>query len=335
MRQRKNNKYWQLGMVFLIFTLLYHLEPVGLHAYKYYVIGNSNDVVRSTSPGLMLMGGGPDVDDAFRWMISKSGGGDFVVIRCTGTNAYNSYIYSLGTVDSVETLIISTRNDASKSFVVNKIKNAEALFIAGGDQYDYVRYWKDTPVEDAIHYLKDRGVPIGGTSAGLAILGEFLFSAKNGTVYSSEALANPYNRYMTLDKDFLILPYMEKVITDSHFVTRDRMGRLIAFMARIIKDGWSSTVKGIGVDEETAVCVEGNGVAIMKGKGYAYFLIASKVPEVCQPQTPLTFLDIPVYKITGNGTFNFSTWTGSGGISYHISAQNGVLYSTQSGGKIY
>lgn len=335
MRQIKDNKYWQLGMVFLIFTVLHHFNPVGLHAYKYYVIGNSNDVVRTTSPGLMLMGGGPDVDDAFRWMISKSGGGDFVVIRCTGTDAYNPYIYSLGNVDSVETLIIASRKDASKSFVVNKIRNAEALFIAGGDQYDYVSYWKGTPVEDAIHYLRDRGVPIGGTSAGLAILGEFLFSAKNGSVYSSEALADPYNRYMTLDRDFLILPYMEKVITDSHFVTRDRMGRLLAFMARIIKDGWSSTVKGIGVDEETAVCVDGNGVGIVKGIGYAYFLIASKVPEVCQPQTPLTFRDIPVYKINSNGTFNFSTWMGSGGVSYTISAENGVLTSTQTGGKIY
>lgn len=335
MRQRKNNKYWQLGMVLSVFLLVNHFKPIGLHAYKYYVIGNSNDVVRSTSPGLMLMGGGPDVDDAFRWMISKSGGGDFVVIRCTGADGYNPYIYNLGTVDSVETLVIKSRLDASKSFVVDKIKKAEALFIAGGDQYDYVSYWKGTPVEDAIHYLRDRGVPIGGTSAGLAILGEFLFSAKNGTVYSSEALADPYNRYMTLDRDFLILPYMEKVITDSHFVTRDRMGRLLAFMARIIKDGWSSTVKGIGVDEETAVCVDGNGVGIIKGKGYAYFLIASKVPEVCQPKTPLTFLNIPVYKITVTGSFNLSTWTGNGGISYTISAENGVLSSTQSGGKIY
>ncbi|MGQ9617448.1 MAG: cyanophycinase [Candidatus Aminicenantia bacterium] len=308
---------------------------VHLHAYKYYVKGNSGDVIRTTSPGLMLMGGGADVDDAFRWMISKSGGGDFVVIRCTGTDAYNSYIYSLGTLDSVETLIISSRKDASKSFVVDKIRKAEALFIAGGDQYDYYRYWKDTPVEDAIHYLRDRGVPIGGTSAGFAVLGEFLYTAENGTVYSSEALADPYNRYMTLGKDFLLLPYMSKVITDSHFVTRDRMGRLLAFMARIIKDGWSSSVKGIGVDEETAVCVESDGAAIIKGDGYAYFLSASKLPEVCIPKTPLTFLNIPVYKVSRTGTFNFATWSGSGGVSYAISAENGVLSSTQTGGKIY
>jgi len=49
-------------------------------SYEYYVVGSSNDAAGSTSAGQLLMGGGTDVDDAFRWMIGKSGGGDFVVI---------------------------------------------------------------------------------------------------------------------------------------------------------------------------------------------------------------------------------------------------------------
>src|SRR5215211_3018429 len=73
-------------------------------SYEYYVEGNAEDVTASTSAGLVLMGGGTDVDAAFQWMIGKSGGGDFVVIRATGTDAYNPYIFGLGTVDSVETL---------------------------------------------------------------------------------------------------------------------------------------------------------------------------------------------------------------------------------------
>jgi hypothetical protein len=35
------------------------------------------------------MGGGTDVDAAFQWMCQRSGGGDFLVIRATGTDAYN------------------------------------------------------------------------------------------------------------------------------------------------------------------------------------------------------------------------------------------------------
>ena len=39
----------------------------------------------------------------------------------------------------------------------------------------YVRYWKDSPIEDAINYVVAKPAPIGGTSAGMAILGEFSY----------------------------------------------------------------------------------------------------------------------------------------------------------------
>ena len=105
-----------------------------------------------------------------------------------------------------------------------KILEAEALFIAGGNQWDYVRDWKGTPIEDAIHMLVAKGVPVGGTSAGLAILGEFVLSAEHETVTSPQALKNPYHPSVAIAEDFLQLPTLGGVITDSHFVARDRMG---------------------------------------------------------------------------------------------------------------
>ena len=41
--------------------------------------------------------------------------------------------------------------------------------------------------------ISERNIVIGGTSAGMAIMGEYYFTAQNGTVTSSEALSNPYN----------------------------------------------------------------------------------------------------------------------------------------------
>jgi cyanophycinase len=304
-------------------------------SYEYYVVGNSGNVARPTNAGLLLMGGGTDVDAAFTWMIGKAGGGDFVVIRVTGTDAYNPYIYGLGTVDSVETIIIKNRAAASDAFVVDKIRNAEALFIAGGDQNDYVTLWKGTPVEDAIHYLVTRNVPIGGTSAGLAVMGEFAFTAAGGTIDSPTAVGNPYNNKVALGRDFLVLPNMGGVITDSHFVTRDRMGRLVTFLARIVKDGWAPSAKGIGIDEMTALAVESNGSVTVLGSGAAYFLRTPGMPEVCQTKKPLTYLNLSVYRVSGSATFNLSTWSGSGGTAYTLSANAGVLTSSQAGGGIY
>jgi len=331
-----------LVQVLVLFVLIVSLTGVSSvfaapskPSYEYFVVGSSANVTRSTTAGQLLMGGGTDVDAAFQWMIGKSGGGDFVVIRATGTDAYNPYIYDLGTVDSVETIITKNRAAASDPFVVDKIRNAEALFIAGGDQNDYVTLWKGTPIEDAIHYLVTRNVPIGGTSAGLAVMGEFIFSAANGTIDSSVALSNPFNNKVALDRDFLVLPNMGGIITDSHFVTRDRMGRLVTFLARIVKDGWAPTAKGIGIDEMTALAVEANGTATVLGSGAAYFLRTPGVPEVCQSKKPLTYRNLSVYRVSGSATFNFNTWTGSGGTAYTLTAENGVLTSTQVGGSIY
>jgi len=301
--------------------------------YSYYHIGNTEDVTPATNPGYVLMGGGSDVDEAFRWMIQRSGGGDFVVLRASGGDGYNPYIYNLGQVDSVETLVVYSRRGASDQFVVDKVRKAEAIFIAGGDQSDYMNFWKGTPLNEAINYAISRGAVIGGTSAGLAVLGEFIFAAYRGTVYSSEALSNPYHSYVTLERNFLNIPVLQRVITDSHFLARDRMGRLIVFLARIIKDGWALEARGIGINEATALLVEPDGSAGVVGRSAVYFLLADKMPEVCQSGVPLTFTNIPVYKITAGGYFNLVTWQGSGGLAYSISAVSGNLSSST--GSIY
>lgn len=316
------------------------LSPLSVLAakatYSISSVGNTGDVVTSTTQGLALMGGAVDVDSAFQFLVSRSGGGD-VVVLCVGcNNAYNKYINKLGKVDSVETISFRSRDASSDPLVLAKIRNAEALFIAGGDQTNYVNFWMDTPVEDAINSLVARNVPIGGTSAGLAILGDFVFTAGNGTITSPTALANPYDPLVDLDRNFLVMPRMSTVITDSHFVARDRMGRLVTFLARIAQDGWSPAPRGIGVDEGGAVLVDENGTATFVGTGTAYFLQTPGSPSVCLAGTPLSFAGLSVYKIaSGAGTFNVQSWTGTSGVSYTISAQNGTLTSTQPGGSVY
>src|SRR5947208_4381426 len=122
--------------------------------YSYFRVGNANDVSTATTPGTVLMGGSTDVDAAFQWMCQRSGGGDFLVIRATGTDAYNPYIQTLcPTENSAATLIIPNRTMASDPFVVSTILNAEAVWIAGGDQSNYINYWKGTPVADALNTL--------------------------------------------------------------------------------------------------------------------------------------------------------------------------------------
>jgi cyanophycinase len=301
-----------------------------------YLTGNAADVSTTTEGGLLLMGGSTDVDAAIQWFLTRSGGGDVVVIRSTGADGYNSYMYNMVGVNSVETLIIDSRDKANLASVEQKIRNAEALFIAGGDQWDYINYWKDTPVENAINYLVNtKHVTIGGTSAGCAVLGGTYFSASQGTVTTAQALSNPYNRYMTVGQnDFIAAPFMQNTITDSHYTQRDRQGRHLTFLAKMMKDFGNTTAKGIGVDEQTAVCIDANGIGKVFGLNQAYFLQNTGLgAETCISGSPLHWIRsnqaVKAYKITGNstgnGSFNASTWTFSGGTPYFYYVNNGVL----------
>ena len=305
--------------------------------YSYFRVGNANDVTTTTTGGTVLMGGGTDVDAAFQWMCGRSGNGDFLIIRATGTDAYNPYIQQLcPNENSVATLIIPNRAAASDPFVISTIQKAEALWIAGGDQSNYINFWKGTPVEDNLNTLITRSVPIGGTSAGMNVLTQFVYSAlASQGVTSSQALADPFTRYITLDRDFVNISSLAGIIGDPHFVTRDRMGRDLAFMCRISLNGWSSAPRDIAIDEQTALLILPNATATVVGNSTVYFMQAPGAPQVCSAKTPLTYDNISIYRIDANGTFDLSRWRGTNGVSYAVSADAGVLSSTQAGGSIY
>ena len=307
--------------------------------FDYYLTGDAANAGGTTQFGLGLMGGGTDVDALFTWMSDRAGGGDFVVIRASGADGYNQYVFDLGHFNSVETLVLKNRAASSDPFVLQTIRNAEALFIAGGDQSNYVNFWKGTQVEDAIHELAARGVPIAGTSAGTAILTEFVYAAQRKSATSADALANPFNADITLDRDFLLLPHVSGIISDQHLIERDRLGRTLTFMARIVKDGWAPESKAIAIDRETAVLIDDAGRATIVANAdhptpFAYF-IRGGVPEVCQPGTPLTYRNLAVFRAQPGSTFDVGAWRGRGGTSYTLNVDAGAVSSTQPGGSIY
>jgi hypothetical protein len=58
-------------------------------------------------------------------------------------------------------------------------------------------------------------------------------------------------------------------------------------------------------------------------------------PEVCDPDTPLTYMGISVYRISAGATFNLASWSGEGGTAYSLSVIDGVLVSDLPDGSIY
>src|SRR5208337_4745112 len=148
-------------------TLLLAATLAHSASYQYLRIGNKNALATKPTAGIAMMGGGSDLDEAFRWLCDKGNGGDFLILRATGDDDYNSYIQKLCHMNSVATLIIPDRQAAQDPAVAEIIRRAAVIFIAGGDQANYIRGWRDTPVESAINANVAAGKAIGGTSAGL------------------------------------------------------------------------------------------------------------------------------------------------------------------------
>ena len=129
------------------------------------------------------MGGATEDNNAMRWFLQRANGGDVLVIRASGADGYNAYFYNdLGVaINSVETLVFNNVQAASDPYVLERINRAEAIWIAGGDQNNYVIFWRGTPLAAAINQrIANDQLVIGGTSAGMAILGGVYFSASNG-----------------------------------------------------------------------------------------------------------------------------------------------------------
>jgi len=311
-----------------------------------YRTGSHVPVSTGHAAGLVLAGGGPDNDDAMRWMLRRAQGGDVVVLRASGSDGYNDYFYSdLGVkVNSVTSIVITSSAQAGSDQVLDILREAEVVFIAGGDQWNYVRHWRGTPLIGLLNELvHGKKITIGGTSAGMAVLGEVVFSAENNTIFSTEALGDPFHERMKLVRDFLSLPFMRHTVTDSHYDRREsdgrnRKGRHTSFMARMVND-WQMPARGIAANERTAIAIDENGIAKVfgdpSGQHFAFFLQAyGGEPERCEAGSALHWYRdhaaVKVYKVKGDrdgsNWFSLRDWVnGHGGEWKYWHVANGNL----------
>ena len=274
---------WALGLCPWLAT------AAEMNGYDRYFIGDAGvPTPGKVSPGLLLVGGGDRNHGALRWFLDHAGNGHVVVLRASMTTDVADEMYKdVGHVASVETLVFKEQSAASDPAVLRAVENADGIFIAGGDQSRYVRYWKGTPLAAALDAHVRAGKPLGGTSAGLAMLGEYLYGAMDGGSLSSrKALNDPLGPANTIEDGFLHLPLLHGVVTDTHFRERNRLGRLLAFVVKAqTVAGPDRRLIGLGVDEGAAVAVEGDGSGrIYATDGDSGALVVTVPPG--QPQVP-------------------------------------------------
>jgi cyanophycinase len=309
----------------------------------YHVCGQGSKPTHPPRTAMLLIGGAEGdasgEDAATRWFLEQAGGGHYLVLRVGGVGSQAEWICDRykDYIGSAAELSVDSRDAANNPDVIDHIRAADALFIAGGDQNLYQEFWEGTATEDAINYLiHEKKVPVAGTSAGMAILGDHYYAPDHQGVISSEILNDPfhYNTQTIHQSTFIRPPYLERVITDTHLdrVNRQnpetRYGRLLGLLARVIyDDGNNLDHYAIGLEEGAFIAIDADGIAHVFGNGTqlgqdAYFLQPTgALPEQMLPGWPLVWDNegraVKVYRIAGtpdgSGYFNLKSWSAAGG----------------------
>jgi beta-aspartyl-peptidase (threonine type) len=278
--------------------------------YEYYATGD----VGSATPGpvtggFALMGGGNWPLDAFRWFVGRAGGGHLVVLRARGGGDLADEIFrDVGGLMSIETLVIHGIDAAEDPTLLAVLAHADGIFVGGGDQSNYVRLWKGTAINRLLDAHVAAGRPIGGTSAGLAILGGYVYGCLDSiSLVSADALANPTGPSVTLVRDFLHLPYLSHVITDTHFAARDRLGRLVVFVSRLAQEERDPSIVGLGIDQDAALTVDTSGIGRFYGPSntYAWLVRPRHLPATIVAGRPLSTGRFEIVGIGAGSTLDF------------------------------
>ena len=119
----------------LLFFFLYSFTSYS-QSYTSYFTGNIDDTITSPLGGICLMGGATEDDNAMKWFLEQANGGDILILRTSGSDGYNQYLYSqLGiNVNSVESIVFNNPSASNLNYIHSKILQAEAIWFAGGNQ---------------------------------------------------------------------------------------------------------------------------------------------------------------------------------------------------------
>jgi cyanophycinase-like exopeptidase len=273
---------------------------------------------RLHGPGLLLdgAGAGGSPPSSLAWLHRRlvgndaQRGGNVVVLRASYSDVYDRPFWQDGRFASVQTVLIppcAPRAQVDRAASI--VDRADAVYFAGGDQAHYVA-WKGSALIAAVKRVYARGGVVGGGSAGLAIQGAIVYDSVAGDRLNQEtttadAVRDPLEARISFTTGLFAWPPLADTITDTHFVTRDRFGRSVVFLARILSEhllAGTHTVYALGVDAGSAVVVGPAGAAtLLNGSNArgAYLIRADTMPQLVRGR-PLRYT-VAVSHVWQNG----------------------------------
>ena len=215
--------------------------------------------------------------------------------RNTGAR-YESIFRELGAAE-VDVLAYDARGDTDRDDWYETLANATGVFLTGGNQLRISTILGGTRVAKTIRTSNARGVAVGGTSAGAAILSEHMIAF-------GESGSTPRAGLVSLAPGFGLT---NRVIIDQHFRQRDRLGRLLAALA------YNPFAIGLGLDEDTAAFIDPDDVVQVIGAGAITVVDASSLEHSSMGHArsgdAICLTGVKLHILTAGGSFDLRTRT--------------------------
>lgn len=195
-------------------------------------------------------------------------------------------------IKNIRVLNITERIDAFEEANADLIKKASLIFFTGGDQLRITSLIGGTLVYDALKEAYEKGVFIVGTSAGASVMSDTMIVQGNDE-------DSPRKCTLKMSPG---LGLIKDVIIDQHFAQRGRIGRLLTGIAQ------NPEVLGIGIDENTAIIVNREGLVEVVGESAVYFIDGSSITysnvSELNAEEVLSMHNVKLHILTDGDKFN-------------------------------
>ena len=208
---------------------------------------------------LLIIGGNVGTNqDVWNKFIELAGGKERAKIVVITAGAGDSAAYrdndvvlikKITGIRSVTMLHTTSLAEANSDKFIGPLKEATGVYFVGGRQWRIADSYLNTLTHQAFFDVLKRGGVIAGSSAGASIQGSFLW---RGDTKGAQILVGDHTQG---------LGFLKSSVIDQHLLKRNRQFDLVDLIRQ------SPELIGIGLDEATAVVVQGDTLEVI-GKSY-------------------------------------------------------------------
>jgi len=200
------------------------------------------------SGSLIIIGGGKVTDGIWEEFIKRAGGADKARIVVVTNASAETVEYYQPAIDAIAARIgeqnvtrmhLADIREANDEAMIAPLRYATGIYFTGGRQWRTAEVYLNTLAHQAFNDVLARGGVIAGSSAGASIQGSFLW---RGDTSGADILVGDHVQG---------LGFLRYSAIDQHILVRNRQHDLEAFIKA------APLFLGIGIDESTAVVVEG------------------------------------------------------------------------------